>query len=131
MLHVDLSQALGKVPVDVRAMGADFATVAGHKLYCPKGVGALYIREGAGDFLDVWMHGGGQEKGLRGGTENVILYAGLGKACEVLRHRLEAGLTSVLREKRDRLEDVIMKGLKQHGLESQVRRNGLTRNMLP
>merc|ERR1719499_1678507 len=91
LVHADCSQALGKVSVNVIDLGVDFATVAGHKLYCPKGVGALFVKRGT-KHLDVWMHGGGQEKGQRGGTENIILYAGLGKACEMLNVKLQQGL---------------------------------------
>jgi cysteine desulfurase len=78
-MHVDASQAVGKIPVNVDELGADFLTVAGHKLYAPKGVGALYVRKGLE--LPPYLLGGGQEGGLRSGTENVALIAGLGEAC--------------------------------------------------
>ena len=71
LFHTDAAQALGKIPVDVDALGVDFLTLAGHKLYAPKGVGALYIREGLE--LTPLIHGGGQESGKRAGTENTIL----------------------------------------------------------
>jgi len=79
LTHTDAAQAVGKIPVDVQSLGVDFLTVAGHKLYAPKGVGALYIRKGV-ELAPLW-HGGGQEKNLRPGTENVPYMAGLGEAC--------------------------------------------------
>ncbi len=78
-MHVDASQAVGKIVVDVAGLGADFLTVAGHKLYAPKGVGALFVRRGMD--LPPYLLGGGQEGGRRSGTENVALIVGLGEAC--------------------------------------------------
>lgn len=78
-MHVDAAQAVGKIPVDVAALGADYLTVAGHKLYAPKGVGALFVRQGMD--LPPYLLGGGQEGGRRSGTENVALIVGLGEAC--------------------------------------------------
>lgn len=86
-LHADAAQALGKIPVNVNDLGVDFMTIAGHKLYAPKGVGALYIRKGVE--LPPIQFGGGQEAGLRPGTENIALIAGLGKACEIACRDLE------------------------------------------
>ncbi|TSA10472.1 MAG: cysteine desulfurase [Deltaproteobacteria bacterium] len=79
--HSDAAQSVGKVETYVEDMGVDFLTVAGHKVYAPKGIGALYIREGAA--LEPLLHGAGQEGGRRAGTENVILAAALGAACEI------------------------------------------------
>ncbi|MDP2992638.1 MAG: cysteine desulfurase family protein [Deltaproteobacteria bacterium] len=84
--HSDAAQSVGKVETRVEDMGVDFLTVAGHKVYAPKGIGALYIREGAA--LEPLLHGAGQEGGRRGGTENVILAAALGAACEIAGRRL-------------------------------------------
>lgn len=78
LVHSDCSQSLGKIPVDVQAMGLDFATFAGHKLYAPKGVGATYVRPGL--LLPQLLHGAGQEGGLRAGTENVPYAVGFGVA---------------------------------------------------
>ena len=78
--HTDASQSVGKVPVDVNELKVDMLTIAGHKLYAPKGIGALYIREGVE--LEPLIHGAGHENGLRAGTENTLLAVGLGKACE-------------------------------------------------
>lgn len=82
LFHVDAAQSVGKVPVDVNAIGADLMSIAGHKMYAPKGIGALYIRQGAA--LDPLIHGAPQEGGRRAGTENVIMAVGLGKAAELV-----------------------------------------------
>ncbi|WP_226618001.1 cysteine desulfurase family protein [Cytobacillus firmus] len=79
--HTDASQSAGKVPVDVNELNVDMLTIAGHKLYAPKGIGALYIRKGTE--LEPLIHGAGHEFGMRAGTENTLLAAGLGKACEL------------------------------------------------
>ena len=89
LLHTDASQSLGKIPVDIDVLGVDFLTIAGHKLYAPKGIGALYMSTDIGKRLNgkpfpLFMHGGGQEKGKRAGTENVMLIAGLGKGAELV-----------------------------------------------
>jgi len=81
VFHTDASQSIGKIETDVNKMGIDLLTIAGHKLYAPKGIGALYIRKGT--LIENLMHGAGQEKGIRPGTENVIHIVGLGKACEI------------------------------------------------
>jgi len=83
LVHVDASQSLGKVEVDVESLGADLLTIAGHKVYAPKGIGALYVRSGV--VLDPFVHGAGQEGGRRAGTENVPYIAGLGAACRLAR----------------------------------------------
>ncbi len=81
LVHSDAAQAVGKIPVDVDALGVDLLTVAGHKLYAPKGVGALYVRSGVA--LEPLIRGAGHERGLRAGTENVASIVGLGVACEL------------------------------------------------
>jgi cysteine desulfurase len=81
VFHTDASQSVGKIETNVDKLGVDLLTIAGHKLYAPKGIGALYIRKGTQ--LENLMHGAGQEKGIRPGTENVIHTIGLGKACKV------------------------------------------------
>jgi cysteine desulfurase len=84
LLHVDAAQSLGKVPIDVRAMGIDLLSMSGHKIYGPKGVGALYVRSGTpGVKLEPILFGGGQERGLRPGTLNVPGIVGFGAACEI------------------------------------------------
>jgi len=82
LLHVDASQSVGKIHVDVNELGADFLTIAGHKFGAPKGIGALYARNGTK--LRSQIYGAGQEKGLRGGTENVPYIVGLGKAASLV-----------------------------------------------
>lgn len=82
MLHTDAVQALGKLKIDVTQLGVDLLSLSGHKVYAPKGVGALWVRTGVK--LDPLLHGGGQESGLRSGTENLVGIAGLGCACELL-----------------------------------------------
>lgn len=106
--HTDAAQAVGKIPVNVDELGVDFLSIAGHKLYGPKGVGALYIREGR--TLVPLIHGAGQEGGRRAGTENVILCSGLGAACEVAKERLEEDF-EIIKELRDLLQDLLINGL--------------------
>jgi len=81
LLHTDAAQSVGKIPVDVSELGVDLLSVAGHKLYAPKGVGALYLRKGVK--IEPLIHGAGHEGGRRAGTENVLLDVALGAACEV------------------------------------------------
>jgi cysteine desulfurase len=100
LVHTDVAQSLGKVPVDVGELGVDLLSVAGHKLYAPKGVGALYIRRGVK--LEPLIHGAGHEGGRRAGTENVPYIVALGKACALARGSLAAA-TEHLRRLRDQL----------------------------
>ncbi len=108
LVHTDAAQAIGKIPVDVNALGVDLLSVAGHKLYGPKGVGVLYIRDGIQ--LTPLIHGAGQEGGRRAGTENVLLAVGLGTACRVAARRLESDLKSV-KALRDRLQCLLLDGI--------------------
>ena len=107
-IHTDAAQAVGKIPVDVRALGVDFLSIAGHKLYAPKGVGALYMKEGR--TLTPLIHGAGQESGNRAGTENVILTVGLGAASKVARKGLKHHINT-MRTLRDRLQALLFAGL--------------------
>lgn len=92
--HTDAAQSVGKIPVDAGALGCDLLSVAGHKLYAPKGVGALYVR--AGLQLEPLVHGAGHEAGRRAGTENVVLDVALGAACRLARlHPCEEQLRSM------------------------------------
>ncbi|PLR98488.1 cysteine desulfurase family protein [Bacillus sp. T33-2] len=84
--HSDASQSVGKVHIDVNELKVDMLTIAGHKLYAPKGIGALYVKRGTE--LEPLIHGAGHENGLRAGTENVLLATGLGKACEIANIRM-------------------------------------------
>jgi len=96
--HTDAAQSVGKVPTRVDELGVDFLTIAGHKLYAPKGIGALYIREGIE--LESLIHGAGHELGRRAGTESALLTAALGEACELARDL--SGMVRI-RTLRDRL----------------------------
>ena len=87
LVHTDAAQSVGKVPVSVGDLDVDLLTVAGHKLYAPKGIGALYVRKGTP--LEPFMRGGGQERGIRPGTENVASIVGLGAACAVAQRDLD------------------------------------------
>lgn len=101
LFHTDAAQSVGKVPVDVDELGVDLLTVVGHKMYAPKGVAALYVRSGTP--LAPLLPGGGQERGLRGGTENVAGIAGFGEAARLCAEELEAGSVERMRSLRDRL----------------------------
>lgn len=108
LVHTDCAQSLGKVPVSVRELGVDFLTVAGHKLYAPKGVGALYVRRGVA--VEPLIHGAGHEGGRRAGTENVPYVVGLGVAAEVAAKSLP-GAADRLRQLRDRLHQKLQAAL--------------------
>ena len=82
-LHTDAAQTVGKIPTRVNALGVDLLTVAGHKMYAPKGVGALYVRTGV--VLESLIHGAGHERGRRAGTESALLASGFGAACDLAR----------------------------------------------
>jgi len=100
LFHTDAAQSVGKVPVAVEALGVDLLSIAGHKFYAPKGVGALYVRTGTP--IAPIQYGGGQERGLRPGTENLPHIVGLGAAAVLARARLPASALR-LRERRDAL----------------------------
>lgn len=108
LVHTDAAQSLGKLPVDVNELGVDLLTVAGHKLYAPKGIGVLYVRKGVK--LEPFIHGAGHEGGRRAGTENVPYIVGLGKACEIAGQSLPEATTK-LKRLRDRLWDKLRAGL--------------------
>ena len=109
-VHTDAAQAVGKIPVDVEALGVDLLTIAGHKLYAPKGVGALYVRQGLN--LEPQLHGGGQERGLRSGTENVPYLVGLGEACALANEDLAAEM-----ERQQDLGRLFLQGLEALGAD--------------
>jgi cysteine desulfurase len=108
LVHTDAAQSFGKVPVDVKDLGVDLVSMAGHKLYAPKGVGCLYMRKGV--TLEPFIHGAGHEQGRRAGTENVPYIVALGMACEVARRGLPQA-TERLRQLRDRLWQRLREGL--------------------
>ncbi len=124
-IHTDAAQAVGKVPVNVADLGVDLLSVAGHKLYAPKGVGALYVREGVEILPQI--RGAGHERGRRAGTENVLLAAGLGTACEIALHEVEeeqprlAGLRNRLAASlRTGCEDMVEHGHPEHRLPNTL-----------
>ena len=100
LLHTDAAQSIGKIPCEVDKLGVDLLSIAGHKVYAPKGVGALFIRDDVK--LPNLMHGAGQEAGVRPGTENVLEIVGLGKACEIAGRDLESNRLH-MQQMRDRL----------------------------
>jgi cysteine desulfurase len=100
LVHTDAAQSVGKVPVRVAQLGVDLLSIAGHKLYAPKGVGALYVR--AGTPIEPYVLGAGHERGLRPGTENVASIVGLGRACALAERDLDS-LAGRLQTLRDRL----------------------------
>jgi cysteine desulfurase len=107
LVHTDAAQSLGKVPVDVNELGVDLLSIAGHKLYAPKGVGALYVRKGVK--LEPFIHGAGHENGRRAGTENVPYIVALGKACEIAKENPAHALQA--KSLRDRLFDRLHQAL--------------------
>lgn len=108
LIHTDAAQSVGKLSINVEELGVDLLTIAGHKLYAPKGVGALYVRKGVK--LEPLIHGAGHEMGRRAGTENVAYIVALGVACEIARHSLPAA-TDRLRRLRDRLWERLFQAL--------------------
>jgi cysteine desulfurase len=122
LFHTDAAQSAGKIPTDVDALGVDLLSLAGHKLYAPKGIGALYIRRGVK--TERLMEGAGQEAGNRPGTENVLGIVGLGKACEIARLELAARADHIKRM-RDRLEQGLLDRL------SDLKVNGHPTRRLP
>ena len=121
--HTDASQSVGKIEADVTKLGVDLLTIAGHKLYAPKGIGALYIKQGVK--IENLLHGASQEKGIRPGTENVIHIVGLGKACEIAKRDFEKNSLNMLT-----MRDSLLNGLKNN-LGEQVKVNVNIQNCLP
>jgi cysteine desulfurase len=121
LMHSDAAQSLGKIAFTVRGLGVDLLSIAGHKLYAPKGVGALYIREGVS--IEPLIHGASHESGRRAGTENVGLDVALGAACDLA--RTWSGLGSI-RGLRDLFWDLL-----QHKFGDRVVLNGHPSERLP
>jgi cysteine desulfurase NifS/selenium donor protein len=105
LFHTDAAQSVGKTVVDINDLGVDLLSVAGHKLYAPKGVGALYVREGVE--LGKFIHGADHEQNIRPGTENVLEIVGLGKACEIAGRDLEKNIKH-LKSTRDSLKEGLL-----------------------
>ena len=104
-VHSDMVQALGKIKVDMTDLGVDLASFSGHKVYAPKGIGALYVREGTD--LNSLIHGGRQEAGRRAGTENVIGIVALGKACEIAGTHADEYIVKLERLRRRLLDGIL------------------------
>lgn len=122
LMHTDAAQSVGKILVDVQELGVDLLSIAGHKLYAPKGVGALYIRRGIR--IEKYMHGANHEQDMRPGTENVSHIVALGKACELVCLNLDK-YAAHMRDTRNRLAE----GLKHRFPDIRV--NGHPEKCLP
>ena len=122
VFHTDAVQAVGKVPINVSELGVDLLSISSHKLYGPKGIGALYIKKGT--LLNPMILGGGQEHGFRSGTENVANIVGFGKACDIAKSNLNENV-SHMKKLRDILVQNVSDGI------SQVTINGHREHHLP
>ncbi|XP_074556550.1 cysteine desulfurase, mitochondrial [Curcuma longa] len=121
VFHTDAAQALGKIPIDVEKMGIGLMSLSGHKIYGPKGVGALYVRRRPRVRIEPQMSGGGQERGIRSGTVPTPLVVGMGAACEIAMKEMEydSKRISALQERllngiRARLDGVVVNGSLEH-----------------
>jgi len=124
LFHTDAAQAAGKMPVDVEELNVDLLSLSAHKMYGPKGVGALYVRKGARARVAATIHGGGHEGALRSGTLNVAGVVGMGMACELAAEEMSEESVRIARL-RDRLRDGIL------GRLEEVRLNGHPTRLLP
>ena len=113
IFHTDAVQAIGKIPIDVKKLNVDLLSISSHKIYGPKGVGALFIRKSLN--IKPIINGGGHERGLRSGTENIPGIVGLGKACELSRERLDRDIIYM-----KRLRDKLIKGVLEKIEESYL-----------
>jgi cysteine desulfurase len=121
-LHTDAAQSVGKIPTRVDELEVDLLTIAGHKLYAPKGIGALYVR--GGTRLEKLIHGADHEQDLRAGTENVLEIVGFGKACEIAKRDLEKNMGHT-----QKMRDLLYAGLRQQW--GEIRLNGHPDKRLP
>ena len=110
LFHSDAAQALGKMPLDVEGLDIDCASLSAHKIYGPKGVGALYVRAAVRQHMVPLMYGGSQEDGLRPGTTAVPLCVGFGAACEIIRDEVEREAARI-ETLRDKLQNMLLNGL--------------------
>jgi cysteine desulfurase len=124
VFHTDAAQTPGKIPVDVNQLGIDLLSIAGHKLYAPKGVGALYVGENTQ--IENLMFGANQERGCRPGTENTLEIVGLGEACQIAQRDLE-----VLQIKYEGFKKTLYEGLLRNLSGDNIRVNGHPTNCLP
>jgi cysteine desulfurase len=121
--HTDASQSVGKIDTDIKQLGVDLLSIAGHKLYAPKGIGALYIKQGTK--IGNLLFGAGQEKGIRPGTENVIHIVALGKACEIAKRDFDKNRQNMLLTRNG-----LLNGL-SNNFDDKVKVNGRIENCLP
>jgi cysteine desulfurase len=121
-VHTDAAQSVGKISTDVEQLGVDMLSVAGHKVYAPKGIGALYVRPPLKP--EKFCFGAGQEMGWRAGTENVMEIVGLGKACEIAQQDLEKNM-DLMKFLRDRLHEGLLSRV------FDIRLNGHIQHRLP
>lgn len=122
ILHTDAVQAIGNIPIDVKKMNIDMLSLSGHKIYAPKGIGALYVKKGI-DF-ERYIDGGHQEREKRSGTENVAQIVGLGKACEIAEKNIE-----IYQEKLRNLRDYTLEKIKER--IQRIHINGTMEKRLP
>jgi len=122
LFHSDMAQALGKIPVDVKAEGVHLASFSAHKLHGPKGIGALYVAEQVSHKLPAFIHGGGQECGARSGTLNVPAIVGFGEVCRLAKQEMFEDMKKVRRMRnllRDGLQEAVPE-IKVHGRDPQL-----------
>lgn len=122
LYHTDATQSIGKVPIDVKELKVDMLSLSGHKLYAPKGIGALYVRKGVR--IPPYLHGGAQEGSRRAGTHNVPGIVGLGKACEIAQATM-----SIESPRLQGLRDMLIDGIAAN--IPDVRLNGSREHRLP
>jgi cysteine desulfurase NifS len=122
VFHTDAAQSVGKIPTRLDELDVDLLTIAGHKLYAPKGIGALYVRGGIR--LEKLIHGADHEQDLRAGTENVLEIVGLGQACEIAKRDLEKNMRHM-----QKMRDLLYAGLRQQW--GEIRLNGHPEKRLP
>ena len=122
LFHTDAAQTIGKLKVDVKSMSIDLLSVAGHKFYAPKGIGALFVRDGTD--IEPFLRGAGHEHGLRPGTENTASIVGLGKAADIAK-RTMSDYVPRMQSLRDRLHESLLKSL------SDLKLNGHPKKRLP
>ncbi len=122
VMHTDAAQSVGKISANVHELGVDLLSIAGHKMYAPKGTGVLYVRESVA--MERFHHGAGQEMGLRAGTENVPGIVGLGQACKIAKNSLESNIKHM-----KKMRDMLYEGLKNR--VENIKLNGHTEKRVP
>ena len=122
IFHTDAVQAIGNVPINVKNMGIDLLSMSGHKIYAPKGIGAIYIKNGIN--IEKFINGGSQEKNKRAGTENVASIVGLGKACEMAKANINEHIEN-MKNLRDFYEEKVKQSIEK------IKINGDLENRLP